>query len=98
VDTGTVYITNKRVIFTGAKQTRECLFSKLIAFDHDDAEGSTTLSVSNRQKPTTIHYGAALSASFDFRLDLAHFRGTVADLVKQLQADLAQLDADRPSA
>ena len=100
VDQGTVFVTNKRVVFAGAKQTRECLFSKLIAFEHDDVEGSTTFSVSNRQKPTTVHYGRALSAAFDFRLDLAlaHFRGSTAELVSQLQADLAQLDAQRPVA
>ncbi len=98
IDTGTVYITNKRVIFQGAKQTRECAFAKLLGFRHDEAEGSTTLSVSNRQKPTTIHYGPKLSGSFDFRLDLAlaHFKGTVPQLVSQLQAELARIDADRP--
>jgi hypothetical protein len=71
IDTGTVFITNKRVIFQGAKQTRECAFAKLIGFQHDDNAGSTTFSVSNRQKPTTVHYGPALSGPFDFRLDLA---------------------------
>ncbi|MGO9160574.1 MAG: hypothetical protein ACLP7J_07640 [Streptosporangiaceae bacterium] len=98
IDQGTVYITNKRVIFQGAKQTRECAFAKLIAFHHSDAEGSTTFSVSNRQKPTVIRYGPSLSGSFDFRLDLAlaHFRGTVADLVGQLQGELAQIEAARP--
>lgn len=98
VDNGTVFLTNKRVIFVGAKQTRECLFAKLISFGHDDAEGSTTFSVSNRQKPTTIHYGPELSASFDFRLDLAlaHYRGTVAAMVSQLTGELAALDAKRP--
>jgi hypothetical protein len=98
IDRGTVYITNQRVIFQGAKQTRECLFAKLIGFQHSDADGSTTFSVSNRQKPTTIHYGAQLSGAFDFRLDLAiaHFRGTVGQLVSQLKEDLAQIDAARP--
>jgi hypothetical protein len=97
IDTGTVYITNKRVIFTGAKQTRECAFAKLIAFSHDDRDGSTTFSVSNRQKPTTIHYGSKLSGSFDFRLDLAlaHFRGTVQQLVRQLEDELTKIDAGR---
>jgi hypothetical protein len=100
IDTGTVYITNKRVIFQGARQTRECAFAKLIGFHHSDSDGSTTFSVSNRQKPTTIHYGPKLSGSFDFRLDLAlaHFRGTVGELVRQLQNELAQLDAQRPAA
>lgn len=98
IDIGTVYITSKRVIFQGAKQTRECAFTKLIGFQHDDRDGFTTFSVSNRQKPTTIHYGPKLSASFDFRLDLAlaHFKGTVSGLVRQLQSELAAIDAGRP--
>jgi hypothetical protein len=55
IDTGTAYITSKRVIFQGARQARECAFAKLIGFRHD-TEGSTAFSVSNRQKPTTIHW------------------------------------------
>lgn len=100
IDTGTVYLTNKRVIFQGAKQTREGIFAKLIGFQHADSEGSTTFSVSNRQTPTTVHYGPKLSGDFDFRLDLAlaHFRGTASDLFTQLQQELAQLDAGRPVA
>ena len=98
IDTGTVYITSKRVIFQGTRQTRECAFAKVIGFQHDQHGGSTTFSVSNRQKPTTIHYGPNLSGAFDFRLDLAlaHFRGTVGDVVARLQADLARIDAARP--
>jgi hypothetical protein len=100
IDTGTVFITNKRVIFQGSQQTRECSFAKLIGVQHDDAEGSTTLSVSNRQKPTTILYGPSLSGSFDFRLELAlaHFRGTVANVVADVRQDLEQIDGQRPAA
>lgn len=98
VDTGTTFITNQRVIFQGARQTRECLFAKLIAASHD-ATGETTLSVSNRQKPTTIHYGAALSGDFEFRLELAlaHFRGTAPELVAQMRQHLTQIEAERPT-
>jgi hypothetical protein len=97
IDTGTVYITNKRVIFQGARQTRECAFAKLIGFHHY-SDGVTTFSVSNRQKPTTIHYGQSQSGSFDFRLDLAlaHYKGTVSSLVQQLESELATIDARRP--
>ncbi|HUB70745.1 MAG TPA: hypothetical protein VL984_10005, partial [Acidimicrobiales bacterium] len=100
IDTGTMYVTNRRVVFAGARQTRECAFAKLIEVRHSDEEGSTTFAVSNRQKPTTVHYGPQLSASFDFRLDLAlaHYRGTVAALVGQLTQALAQVDASRPVA
>jgi hypothetical protein len=99
IDTGTVYITNKCVIFQGGRQTRECTFAKLLGFHHDDREGSTTFSVSNRQKPTTIHYGPQLSASFDFRLDLAiaHFKGTVPQFISQLRTELARIDTGRPA-
>lgn len=100
IDIGTVYITNKRVIFQGARQTRECQFAKLIGFQHDDRAGSTTFSVSNRQTPMTVDYGPSLSAVFDFRLDLAlaHYKGTLASLIRELQNDLAKIDATRPAA
>ena len=99
IDTGTTYITSQRVVFRGANQTRECAFAKLLGFDHDDGTGTTTFSVSNRTKPTTIHYGPACAATVDFRLDLAlaHFRGTVDTLIAGLEADLASVDAARPS-
>ncbi len=98
IDTGTVFVTNQRVIFQGGNQTRECAFAKLIGLEHDDAAGSTTFSVSNRQKPTTVHYGPEVSGTFDFRCDLAlaHFRGTVDAFVADLRKELDELDRHRP--
>lgn len=99
IDTGTVFITNQRVIFQGSKQTRECLFAKLIGFEHDDGAGATTFSVSNRQKPTVIHYGPALAGDFDFRLDLAlaAFKGTQDQMVATLRTQLAAVEAAKPA-
>ncbi len=98
IDKGTMYITNQRIVFAGSKQTRECLFAKTIGFSHDDAVGETTISVSNRQKATVIHYGPAIAGDVDFRLELAvaHFKGNVPQLVAQMRAELAQIDAERP--
>lgn len=98
IDHGNVFITNKRVIFQGAKQTRECLFAKLIGVEHDDQAGTTVISVSNRQKPTTIHYGPGIAGWFDFRIDfaLAQYKGTVPDLVKSLQGELAGIEQSKP--
>ncbi len=98
IDTGTAYITNRRVIFQGARHTRQCMFGKLAGCKHDDKEGTTFFSVSNRQKPTTIHYGPELAAWFDFRLDLAmaHYRNELPVLVAQLQNEIASLDAHKP--
>jgi hypothetical protein len=98
IDTGTLYVTNMRVIFQGTRQTRECLFSKLVGFQHDDQAGTTVFSVSNRQKPMTVFYGPEMSAWFDFRLGLAlaHYRNDLAAFIAHLQADLASLDAHKP--
>jgi hypothetical protein len=99
IDTGSVFVTNQRMVFQGARQTRECLFAKLVGFEHEP-DGSTIFSVSNRQKPTVIHYGTKIAGWFDFRLDLAlaHYRSTVEQLVEKLRAQVAQLDASKPSA
>lgn len=98
IDTGNVHITNHRVVFQGAKQTRECAFTKLIGFRHDDANGETSFSVSNRQKATTLHYGPELSGAFQFRLDLAlaHYRGTVGELSQRLLREVKTIEGERP--
>jgi hypothetical protein len=98
IDVGTVYVTNKRVVFQGPKQTRECNFAKLIGVQRSDE--STTFAVSNRQKPTTIAYGDDVAGAFDFRLALAlaHFKGTVDEIVNSLQHGLDEIDAKRPTA
>ena len=97
IDTGTVFITNQRLVFEGHAQTRECAFAKLLGYQHG-ADGSTTLSVSNRQRPVTIFYGTAVSGWVQLRLDLAlaHFRGEVPALAQRLQEGLTALDAKQP--
>jgi hypothetical protein len=99
IDQGSVFVTNRRVIFTGAKQTRQCDYAKLIGYEHDDHTGTTTFSVSNRQKPTVVTYGPAVAGAFDFRLDLAlaTYRGTIDQFTDGLQQTLAALDANRPA-
>jgi len=96
IDTGTVRVTDRRLVFTGSAQTRECRFDKLLGYHLDP--GRVTVSVSNRQKPTTIDYGAALDDWFGFRLELAlaHHQGQVPELVAQLNEQMGQLDARRP--
>ena len=98
IDTGTAFITNQRVVFQGHSQTRECLFAKLLGCEPSE-DGSTTFSVSNRQKPTTIHYGPKLNGWVHLRLELAlaHYRDAVPALIEQLQHELAAIDAAKPT-
>ncbi len=97
IDTGTLFVTNRRAVFRGQKQTRECLFDKLISCEHQD--GETIFSVSNRQKNTVIHYGSQLNDWFEVRyaLAFADYRGTTDELVADLKKHLAEVDARRPA-
>ena len=96
IDRGTLVVTSQRALFVGSRQTRDCAFAKLVGYRHDG--GELTLSVSNRQRPTTIHYGPELDSWFveRFELALAHFRGTVPQLHAEVAGLLAQAEHERP--
>jgi hypothetical protein len=98
IDTGTLFVTNQRVVFQGGRQIRECRFDKMVAIHHTP-DGTTVFSVSNRQKPTTVAYGTEIAGWFEFRLELAlaHYRNDVPTLFAQLREHLAAVDAEKPS-
>lgn len=96
VDTGEMNITNQRIVFIGGARTVECLFQKLVGVQQ--SAGEITISVSNRQKPTVIHYGAALDGWVKLRLELALsiFHKTSAAFADSLEQNLKELEARRP--
>lgn len=98
IDVGTLFITDKRAIFRGQKQTRECRYDKLVGVQHDPS-GATVFNVTNRQKATVISYGPDLTGWVAFRLGLAlaHYQGNVPAIVEQLRGELAELDRSRPT-
>jgi hypothetical protein len=95
IDTGNLYVTDRRIVFAGSRQTRECLFDKLLSFQFEDG-GGVVLSVSNRQKATTILWGpdAKDEVHAAILLALAHYRQDVPTLLTQLQEQLDEVDAD----
>jgi hypothetical protein len=97
VATGTAAITSRRVMFQGPSQVLEVQFARLAGIRH--TENSTEFAISGRDTPVTIGYGPQFSRPFRFRLDfaLAAYRGTLDDLVRRLRADLAEIDAKRPT-
>jgi hypothetical protein len=97
VDRGTLTITNQRIVFQGSKKTAECAFSKLLGIQH--GTGGLTISVSNRQKPTVVYFGNALDDWVANRLSiaLALFNGDSAEIVTQLQSQIAELESQKPS-
>lgn len=100
IDHGNFIITNQRVIFQGTSHTRECLFSKMIGVTHTDQSGESSFSVSNREKPLTVHYGQKCSAVVDFRLDLAvaHYKNSLDEIIAKLDADLETAKSLQPVA
>jgi len=100
IDTGTVTITNQRVVFQGSKQAREWAFSKLLGHeDHAEAPW-TALPVSNRQKVSGFLYDGEHAPIIRFRLALAlaHFNNTTADFAAHIQSELTEHQASRPSS
>lgn len=97
VDTGTMTITSQRIVYQGAKKTAECLFTKLLGIQH--GADRIVISVSNRQKPTTIFYGARIDDWVTNRLNLALalFNGDTASAKAQLQSQIAELEAQKPA-
>jgi hypothetical protein len=100
IDNGTFYLTTKRAIFVGRNHTRECLFAKLIGYNLTDAQGEVSFSVSNREKPMTIFFGNKISATIDFRLDLALalFKGELPQFIATLNNDLENVKKAQPVA
>jgi hypothetical protein len=100
IDTGTASVTDQRVVFQGAKQTREWAFSKLLGYQHFDVPAWTAIQVSNRQKTSGVLCDAATADNFQFRLALAvaHFNGQVPAFVSQLEVQVQQHQASRPTA
>ena len=99
VDAGTLYVTDQRLVFVGAKSTKEVRFDKLVSLHHDD-QGTYVLAVSNRQRNVTVHVGAGVAATTQFWVDLAlaRFRGQSDAFVGQLKSDLDAIDAAKPAA
>lgn len=85
IDTGTAVVTDQRVVFLGAKVTREFDWSKMLAFEHDPATRSTAFHVSNRQAVDAIRWGTASAFAFFCDLAHAHYAGTVGQFVAALE-------------
>jgi hypothetical protein len=99
IDTGTATITDQRVVFQGAKQTREWSFAKLLGYQHFDAPPWTAIEVANRQETSGILCDDKKAELFQFRLALAlaHSQGQVDEFVAQLEAQRNAHHAAQPA-
>lgn len=98
IDFGTITVTNQRVVFQGAKQTREWLYSKMLGFQHDPDAPVTYLQVSNRQKTSGFLYDEANAPKVRLRLAvaLAWADGDASEVVPVLQEMMTEHRASLP--
>jgi len=85
-DEGVVTVTDRRVVFQGAR-SREWAFSKLAGYDHLDDTPATLIRVSNRRRSSGVRYDGADAELFRRRLQLAVARagGTEQALIASLR-------------
>ncbi len=97
IDTGNASITSERVVFQGEKYTREWDYSKLIGIVHYSDRPATAIQVSNRQKTSGINYPGPSPEPVRLALTVAVavFRGEADETIKELQDELAKIDAVR---
>ena len=98
VDEGVMTITTQRIVYQGAAKTAECPYVKLLGIQH--APGVITISVSNRQRPTVLHFGAGLDAEVSNCLSVAMsiFNGEADQAAAQLQSQIAELQTSKPAS
>lgn len=96
VDTGTLSITDRRLVYQGSQHTSECDFARLVGIDHEP--GQITVSVAHREHPTVLHFGAAVDDWVQDRLSLALalFKGQDDQVREGLEAQIAELHAAHP--
>lgn len=97
VDTGTMTITNQRIVYQGDQRTAECSFSKLLGIKHSG--DGISISVSNRQKPTNLFYGHEIDdwVTSHLTLALALFNGEGDAAKAQIEAQINELQASKPT-
>jgi hypothetical protein len=100
IATGTLYVTNQRLVFLSNTQTRECRYDHLVGIQRADELGSLTVSLSNRQHPVVFSFGKDASPWLALHIEIAmsYFRGDHDELVKQLAEKVAELDTAKPES
>ena len=88
IDTGSVAITDQRMVFLGSNRTVEWSWAKLVGLSHDTVHGSTSVQVTNRQKVSGVVYGAGAGDHFRTCLEvaLACFDGKREAAIAQLRS------------
>lgn len=97
VDRGLLSVTNTRVLFVGAKQTREADFKKIIGINHPYSN-RIVISSSNRQKATVLSYDPKFTKVLRLMILIAQadFLGNRDELLKAAVNDINEIRSEEP--
>ena len=97
-DRGNTLITNRRIMFAGAKRSREWRFDKMISTSH--LPGGITIFAMNTGKPSGIGYGEGPAPEVQFRIELAAAMalGALERYENELVAEQKHHETERPAA
>jgi len=89
VDNGRLLITNQRITFVGAKQSRDNELKKVVGLTHP-FRNRLSISSSNRQSITTLNYSASIAESVNRAVLLATavFQGTRKELCDSITSEI----------
>ena len=95
-DSGNALVTNTRIMFAGAKRTKEWRFDKMMSCSH--IPGGITIFAMKTGKPSGIGYGDGPAPEVRFRIELASSLalGTLERYENELVAEQAELAKQRP--
>jgi hypothetical protein len=96
-DRGNAMVTNTRIMFAGAKRSKEWRYEKMLSVSH--LPGGITIFAMNTGKPSGLGYGEGPAVEVQFRLELASAMalGTLERYESELMAEKQHHDAERPA-
>jgi Protein of unknown function (DUF2510)/Keratin, high sulfur B2 protein len=99
LDTGSVTITDRRVVFNGGREAREWDFQQALGYHNYDDPPWTAIPVGGRDKISGVRYPSEAAEGFRFALALgmARARGGADSLIADLRGQLAEVESERPA-
>jgi Protein of unknown function (DUF2510) len=99
LDTGSVTITDRRVVFSGGREAREWDFQQALGFHNYDDPPWTAIPVTAREKISGVRYPSEAAEGFRFALALGMARacGGADSLIADLRNQLAEVESENPA-
>lgn len=98
VDFGSATVTNRRVVFTGGKATREWAYEKLVGMETNEDRSLVLLHVSNRQKVSGIKTPGhgLMTEALNVALAVVQNNNSTQEVAAAITDELTRHEAEKP--